>query len=90
MVLAAALGEPDRSWGPGAVQMMPEQRNGNYVLNGTKLFVQDASMATHLLCGVRTGQGDDGVGLLLVDANLPGVAVRTSAWFPCPDLRGHL
>ena len=81
VVLAAALGEPDRSWGPGAVQMMPEQRNGNYVLNGTKLFVQDASMATHLLCGVRTGQGDDGVGLLLVDASLPGVAVRTLPGF---------
>ena len=81
MVLAAAIGEPDRSWGPGTVQMTPVQRNGEYVLNGTKLFVQDAGMATHLVCGVRTGQSGDAVGLLLVDANLPGVVVRTLPGF---------
>ena len=81
MVLAAAIGEPDRSWGSGTVQMTPVQRNGDYVLNGTKLFVQDAGMATHLVCGVRTGQSGDAVGLLLVDANLPGVVVRTLPGF---------
>ena len=81
MVLGAAISDPDRSWGPGAVQMTPAQRNGDYVLNGTKLFVQDAAMATHLVCGVRTGQGEDGVGLLLVDASLPGVAVRNLPGF---------
>ena len=86
MVLAAAISDPDRSWGPGAVQMTPAQRNGDYVLNGTKLFVQDAAMATHLLCAIRTGQAStgqeaDGIALLLVDANLPGVAIRTLPGF---------
>ena len=80
-VLSAAISEPDRGWGPNGVQMTPERRNGGYVLNGVKLFAQDASMATHLVCAVRTGQDDDGVSLLLVDAQLPGVAVRKLSGF---------
>ena len=49
------------------------QRNGSYSLSGTKLFVQDAQSATHLLCAVRNG-GD--VSLAFIDAQAPGVAVR--------------
>ncbi len=81
IVLSAAISDPQRSWGPSAVRMAPDQRNGDYVLNGTKLFVQDAVMATHLVCAIRTGQDDDAVGLLLVDASLPGVAVRNLPGF---------
>jgi alkylation response protein AidB-like acyl-CoA dehydrogenase len=60
--------------------MPASQQQGQYVLNGVKLFVYDAQAATHLLCAVRTGRANgssSGITLLLVDARTPGVAVRT-------------
>ena len=82
--LALALTEPDYGWGPENVRMIPTLRNGSYVLNGTKLFVHDAQAATHLICAVRTGNSQEpgqGVSLLMVDTQSPGVSIRTLPGF---------
>jgi alkylation response protein AidB-like acyl-CoA dehydrogenase len=80
-VLSVAVTEPHYGWRPETVQMQATQQQGHYVLNGVKLFVHDAQMATHLLCAVRTAPPSNGPGsgitLLIVDATAPGVSIRT-------------
>jgi len=75
-VLTVAITEPNTSWGPAGITLAPQGRNGSYVLNGTKLFVADATSATDLVVAVRTGDGPTDVSLLHVDARARGVTAR--------------
>jgi alkylation response protein AidB-like acyl-CoA dehydrogenase len=75
-VLTVAITEPNTSWGPAGITLAPQGRNGSYTLNGTKLFVADATSATDLVVAVRTGEGPGDVSLLHVDARARGVATR--------------
>ena len=51
-------------------------------LDGVKLFVADATLATHLIVAVRAGDDPSSdVGLLLVDAAAPGVRCRRLSGF---------
>jgi alkylation response protein AidB-like acyl-CoA dehydrogenase len=80
-VLCVAVTEADYGWRPDRVHMHSSLERGHYVLNGVKVFVHDAKAATHLLCAVRTSPvsngTDRGISLLIVDADAPGVSVRT-------------
>src|SRR5438552_5278099 len=75
-VLTVAITEPNTSWGPGGITLTPQGRNGRLVLNGTKLFVRDATSATDLIVAVRTGDGPTDVSLFHVDARARGVTTR--------------
>lgn len=77
LVLAAAIGDPDTSWGPGTVQMAARRSGDTLILDGLKPFVHDAELATHLICAVRTGEpGGSGATLAVVNRQAPGVTVR--------------
>lgn len=80
-VLSVAITEPNTSWGPAGVTLAPQRRDGVYTLNGTKLFVGDATSATDLIVAVRTGDGPGDVGLLHVEATAAGVATRRLGGF---------
>ena len=78
-ILTLALTESEYSWEPRAVQTTAERKNGDFVLNGTKLFTMDAGGATHFIVVSRTGKAADpatGVSLFLVDSKSDGVSVR--------------
>jgi alkylation response protein AidB-like acyl-CoA dehydrogenase len=75
-VLSVAITEPNASWGPAGITLAPQRSDGVYGLNGTKLFVSDATSATDLIVAVRTGDGLADVSLLHVDARAPGVTAR--------------
>ena len=75
-VLTVAITEPNASWGPAGITLTPQGKNGGYTLNGTKLFVSDATSATDLVVAVRTGEGTSDVSLLHVDARARGVTAR--------------
>jgi alkylation response protein AidB-like acyl-CoA dehydrogenase len=75
-VLSVAITEPNTSWGPEGITLTPPRRGDHYRLDGTKLFVSDATAATHLIVAIRTGNGRGEVGLLLVDARARGIRVR--------------
>lgn len=83
-LLTVAATEPHYGWRPEAVQMQVSQQNGEYVLNGVKLFVHDAQIATHLVCAVRTSEANGssaGITLLVVPTDTAGVSVRSlSGW----------
>jgi alkylation response protein AidB-like acyl-CoA dehydrogenase len=75
-VLSVAITEPNASWGPQGVTLRAQRAGDRYRLDGTKLFVSDATAATHLIVAVRTGDGPGDVSLLLVDARARGVTAR--------------
>lgn len=75
-VLAVAITEPNTSWGPQGITLAPQRLDGHYRLDGTKLFVSDATSATEIVVAVRTGDAPGDVSLLLVDADAPGIRVR--------------
>ena len=75
-VVTVAITEPNASWGPQGVTMVPQRLDGRYRLDGTKLFVSNATSATGIVVAVRTGNAPGDVSLLLVDADAPGVRVR--------------
>jgi 3-oxocholest-4-en-26-oyl-CoA dehydrogenase beta subunit len=56
------------------VEAIPE--DGNYIINGTKLFVSDAHIADYLLCVARTKPGN-GITIFLADAKNPRINYTT-------------
>lgn len=81
IVCVLAMTEPDYSWGIGGVHLRPSEEGGDYVLNGTKLFVYDAHAADIVITAVRTGAGTDDVSLLMVPTSTHGVSVRRLGGF---------
>ena len=78
-ILTLALTEPEYSWEPSSVQTTAKSKNGNFVLNGLKLFTFDAQAATHFIVVARTTKRADpsrGISLFLVDSKSDGVSVR--------------
>jgi len=78
-ILTLALTEAEYGWEPGDVQTTAESRDGDFVLNGVKLFTIDAEAATHFILVARTRKETDpakGIALFLVDAKSDGVQVR--------------
>jgi alkylation response protein AidB-like acyl-CoA dehydrogenase len=80
-ILSVAITEPNGSWGPQGVTLRARRTGDRFRLDGAKLFVSDASVATHLIVAVRTGDGANDLALLLVGAGAPGVTVRRLAGF---------
>jgi len=76
MILTLALTEPSAGYDAASVKTSAVAHDGEYVINGTKLFVLDAGIADYLLCVARTKEGaspEDGIAIFLVDAKSPGV-----------------
>ncbi len=83
-ILTLALTEPEYSWEPGAVQTTATSKNGDFVLDGVKLFTIDAQAASHFIVAARMGKEADpakGISLFLVDSKSDGVSVRRLSGF---------
>ena len=60
------------------------QHRGGFILNGTKIFVHDAHIADQIICVARTGESRSqagGLTIFLIDARVPGLAIRTLPGF---------
>ena len=83
-IVSLAFTEPGYGWNAESVQMAAKEKNGGFVLNGTKLFVHDPVSSTRLICPVRTSNGPDakrGITLLMVDSHTTGVSARLLSGF---------
>jgi alkylation response protein AidB-like acyl-CoA dehydrogenase len=69
-ILSFAFQEQDPRLLPEAVHMTAVKSGNGYVLNGTKLFVDNFSVSDKCLVTCRT---DNGLTLFLVDSNSPGI-----------------
>jgi len=74
LIMTLALTEPSAKWTADGVQLEAKKAGNEYVVNGTKLFVQDAHVSDHMIVAARTGgSGEDGITLFIVDSKSPGI-----------------
>ncbi|MBT4087034.1 MAG: acyl-CoA dehydrogenase family protein, partial [Deltaproteobacteria bacterium] len=73
LLMALAQYEEDASYYLSDITMQAERQGGQYVLNGTKMFVPDANIADKLIVVVKTGVTE--VSLLQVAGDDPGLRV---------------
>ncbi len=73
-----ALYEETAKFEPDAIKMQSELANGDWVINGTKLFVPYAHVSDYLLCLARTdntNKTEDGLALFIVETKAPGMQI---------------
>lgn len=78
-VFALAVTEEDYGWGPEFIRIVARERGSDYAIDGTKLYVHDATEATDLIVACRLENGN--VGLMILDARRGGVATRALPGF---------
>lgn len=72
-IFTLALTEPGyQNYDASSVTVEATPDDGNYIINGTKLFVPDAHIADYLLCVART-KPENGVAIFLADAKNPRI-----------------
>lgn len=74
-VLTPAIFELDGSYKPNGIQLKADLGSDGYRLNGVKYFVGFAAAADRLVTLVRTGPGEGGIDILLVDPKAKGVTL---------------
>jgi acyl-CoA dehydrogenase len=78
LVASFAISEDDAGTDVARLGMRAERAGGEYVLNGTKLWIANGSIADLHCVVARTGEGPGALGLtaFLVPATAPGIFVR--------------
>jgi alkylation response protein AidB-like acyl-CoA dehydrogenase len=79
LIMTLAFTEPSASFEADGVAATAARDGDQYVLNGTKLFIQDANVANLMVVVARRpgSTGEGGISLLLVDTQSPGVSIET-------------
>jgi alkylation response protein AidB-like acyl-CoA dehydrogenase len=78
-ILTWAFTEQDPRFVPEVVQMSARQQGEEFVLNGTKLFVDNFVAADHCLVVARSSAGSkgaEGLSLFIVDTRAPGIGEK--------------
>lgn len=76
IIMTLALTELDGTDSASSINTMAKAKGNDYILNGTKLFIPDASVADFLLVVARTKSSsnpEQGITLFLVDAKSAGI-----------------
>jgi alkylation response protein AidB-like acyl-CoA dehydrogenase len=81
LILTVAQLEADQDRTPAGIQTTAHREGNEWVLNGLKLFVPDASLADLLIVAARAGGEDGGISLFLVEPQTPGLSIRPMATF---------
>ena len=72
-IFTLALTEPGyQNYDASSVTVKATPNDGNYIINGTKLFVPDANIADYLICVART-KPENGITTFLADAKNPRI-----------------
>jgi alkylation response protein AidB-like acyl-CoA dehydrogenase len=77
--LALAYLETNGKYDASGVTLKAAAAGNDFVLNGTKMFVEMANVADYLICPARTKEGgkpEDGITLFIVDAKSQGITVE--------------
>lgn len=71
--------EPQAGSDLASLRTRAERQGDHYIVNGQKLWTSYAQVASMMFCLVRTGtetRRQDGISLLLIDMQTPGITVR--------------
>jgi len=77
LLLTLALTEPSAIYTADGIQTKAMQRDKEFLIQGTKLFVPDAHISDYLICAARTKETEipeDGITLFLIDPKSPRVS----------------
>jgi len=75
-IFTMALTEPSATYEPSGVALKATAQGDNFVLNGTKLFVENAHISDYIIVVTRTKDGaspEDGITLFIVDGKSSGI-----------------
>jgi alkylation response protein AidB-like acyl-CoA dehydrogenase len=76
LIATIAWLEPEGSWDAPSIRLAARREDAGFVLDGTKLFVNDAHIADYILVAARSGgEGEDGVTLFALDSRRSGITV---------------
>jgi alkylation response protein AidB-like acyl-CoA dehydrogenase len=76
LIMTLAFTEPSARYDATGVQAKAKAQGDSFLINGTKLFVENAHIADYIICVTRTRKGttpEDGITLFLVDAKSRGI-----------------
>jgi alkylation response protein AidB-like acyl-CoA dehydrogenase len=76
LILTLALLEAEGTFDASGISVKATPKGDDFVVNGTKLFVEMAHVANYIVCVTRTKDGDSpekGITLFLVDSKTPGI-----------------
>jgi alkylation response protein AidB-like acyl-CoA dehydrogenase len=77
LILTMALLEGDGLFDASGVAVKATPKGDDFVINGTKLFVEMAQVANYIICVARTKDStspEQGITLFLVDSKTPGIS----------------
>jgi acyl-CoA dehydrogenase len=79
--MCIGMSEPDSGSDLASIRTRAVQRDGGWVINGSKLWTSGAQFCHYMIALVRTGSDDDknrhaGMSQFLVDLKAPGVTIR--------------
>ena len=77
LILTTAMIESEGVLGASGIAIKATPKGDDFVINGTKLFVEMAHAADYLICAARTKEGassEEGITLFIVDTKTPGVS----------------
>jgi alkylation response protein AidB-like acyl-CoA dehydrogenase len=77
LILTTALLEGDSVFDASGIGVKATPKGDDFVINGTKLFVEMAHVANHIICVTRTKDGtspEKGITLFIVDSKTPGIS----------------
>ncbi len=76
LILTLALLEAEGTFDASGISIKATPKGDDFVINGTKLFVEMAHVANYIVCVTRTKDGaspEKGITLFLVDSKTPGI-----------------
>lgn len=79
LIVTLALTESTAKYTADAIKTKAVSQGGDFIINGTKLFVTDAHVADYIICAARTRETDnpqEGITLFIVDKNAPGITCK--------------
>jgi alkylation response protein AidB-like acyl-CoA dehydrogenase len=77
LILTTALLEAEGVFDASGIAVKATPKGNDFIINGTKLFVEMAHIANYVLCVARTKDGasrEKGITIFLVDSKTPGIS----------------
>ena len=76
LIITTALLEAEGTFDASGISVKATPKGDDFIINGTKLFVEMAHVANYIVCVTRTKDGaspEKGITLFLVDSKTPGI-----------------
>lgn len=75
-ILALGVTEPDHGSDVASIETRAVKKGDQYVINGSKMYITNGSMANYITLAARTGEeGHRGISLFIFDTTTPGFSV---------------